>query len=450
MLCVSTVAVGAEESQPKNEPDFRIATFSADVTVPLDHRCMGVLPTKTKFVKDPLDARGFVLLGAEKPIVVVAVDWCEIRNGAYDQWREAVASAAGTSRERVLVTSLHQHDAPVVDAGAAKLLREVGLPNELYDEAFHAEVLQRVSAAVKDALSKAVPVTHVGTGQGKVEKLASNRRVVREDGRVTFGRGSRSGGDAFMSAAPEGQIDPFVKTISFWNEKTPVAALSVYSIHPMSTYGEGLISADFVGLARRLRQHDLPDVMQIYASGCSGDTTAGKYNDGSDAARHKMTQRLYQGMKQAWETTKTTPVTKMQFRSTPLRLEFYEHGNLEPAKLQATLNDAERRTEDRILAAMGLSSHQRVAADQPIDFPCVDFGAAQLLLFPGESFVGYQLMAQQMRADSFVVSMGYGECWTGYVPLNSSFGDGFHDSWLWVPPGSENRMQQAIQKVLLP
>ena len=24
-------------------------------------------------------------------IVVVAVDWCEIRNGAYDQWRDALA-----------------------------------------------------------------------------------------------------------------------------------------------------------------------------------------------------------------------------------------------------------------------------------------------------------------------------------------------------------------------
>ena len=456
LSAVTCVAAFADEPAAKHQtnvaakPGFRIATFSADVTVPLNHRCMGVLPTKSRFVKDPLEARGFVLLGPERPIAVVAVDWCEIRNGAYDQWRDTVATAAGTSRERVLVSSLHQHDAPVVDAGAAKLLRNAGLSNELYDEDFHAEVLQRVATAVKEALPKAVPVTHVGTGQGKVEKVASNRRIVRENGRVTFGRGSRSGGDAFMSAAPDGQIDPFVRTISFWNQKTPIAALSVYSIHPMSTYGQGVVSADFVGLARRLRQYDLPNVMQIYASGCSGDVTAGKYNDGSDAARHKLTQRLYEGMQRAWENTKTTPLTQAEFRSTPLQLQFYEHGDLEPAKLQATLNDANRRTEDRILAAMSLSSHQRVIAGQPIDFPCIDFGAAQLLLFPGEAFVGYQLMAQQMNPESFVVSIGYGECWPGYIPLNSSFGDGFHDKWLWVPPGSENRMRQAIQKVLLP
>ncbi len=442
---VSTVAARGSDNGP-----FQIATFSVDVTVPLNHRCMGVLPTKSKSVKDPLEARGFILLGGESPIAVVAVDWCEIRNGAYDQWRDAVAEAAGTTRERVLVTSLHQHDAPVTDAGAAELLREVGLPGELYDESFHADVLRRVAAAVKDAISKAVPITHVGTGQAKVEKLASNRRVVLEDGRVSFGRGSRSGGDAFMSRAPEGQIDPFVKTISFWNQESPVAALSVYATHPMSTYGQGEVSADFVGLARRLRQHDLPNVMQIYSSGCSGDITAGKYNDGSDVARHQMTQRLYEGMKQAWENTKTTALTQIEFRSVPLQLEFYEHGDLKPDKLRATMHNTELRTEDRILAAMGLSSHQRVAADQPIDFPCVDFGEAHLLLFPGEAFVGYQLMAQQMQPDSFVMSMGYGECWTGYVPLNSSFSDGFHDKWLWVPAGSENRIQRALQKILLP
>ena len=80
------------------EPRFRLAAFSTDVTIPLGHRCMGILPTKAKEIVDPLEARGFVLLSDEKPVVLVAVDWCEIRNGAYDQWREAIATAAGTTR----------------------------------------------------------------------------------------------------------------------------------------------------------------------------------------------------------------------------------------------------------------------------------------------------------------------------------------------------------------
>ena len=63
----------------------KLATFSVDATIPLGHRCMGVLPTKSERVADPLYVHGFVLLGADKPIVLWAVDWCGIRNRGYDQ-----------------------------------------------------------------------------------------------------------------------------------------------------------------------------------------------------------------------------------------------------------------------------------------------------------------------------------------------------------------------------
>ena len=60
----------------------------------------------SKSIADPLEAHGLVVLGVGKPVVFVAVDWCEIRNDAYDRWRDALAEAAGTTAERVLVTAL--------------------------------------------------------------------------------------------------------------------------------------------------------------------------------------------------------------------------------------------------------------------------------------------------------------------------------------------------------
>ena len=444
VLSFGTIA----EAQNPPPAQFRIATFSADVTVPIGHRCMGVLPTKVTRIKDPLEAFGFVLLGPDQPIVVVAVDWCEIRNGAYDQWRESLAKAAGTKRERVLVTSLHQHDAPVTDAGAAALLNKVGLQGELYDEEFHALCIKRTAAALKKSLESSQRLTHLGTGQAVVENIASNRRVQREGRPASFDRGSRSGGDEFHRNAPVGLIDRNLKTVSFWSSDRPVVALSVYATHPMSYYGRGEVSADFVGLARRQRQLDLPDVMQIYASGCSGDVTAGKYNDGSEKSRQQLVARLHAAMLAAWENTRKVPLTEISLRDTELFLEYYDHKDLKPKNLQAVLDNESARTEDRILAAMSLSSHQRNTAKQAIDFPCVDFGSAQLLLFPGEAFVGYQLMAQQMKPNSFVVSMGYGECWPGYIPTKAAFVDGFHDKWLWVAPGSEARIRKALTTVL--
>ena len=92
----TTSELVAAAAEPTLARGFQLATFSADVTIPLGHRCMGILPTKSQRIADPLYAHGFVLLGGGEPIVLCAVDWCEIRNGAYDQWRDALAEAAGT------------------------------------------------------------------------------------------------------------------------------------------------------------------------------------------------------------------------------------------------------------------------------------------------------------------------------------------------------------------
>ena len=433
-----------------NAAEFRVATFSADVTIPLGHRCMGVLPTKATQIDDPLEAHGFVLLGPEHPVVLVALDWCELRNGAYDQWRETLAKAAGTTRARVLVCCLHQHDAPVVDTDAQALLDQVGLEKELCDPAFQNACLQQIAAELRRSLADARRVTHLGFGQAKVEQVASNRRMVSESGRVSFDRGSSSGGVPRHRDAPEGTIDPFLKTISFWQGETPVLALHSYAVHPMSYYGKGGVSADFVGLARRRRQADDPSVAQIYVSGCSGDVTAGKYNDGSAVMRGVLADRLHAAMKQAWTDQKRVPLSEMTFRSVPLELPWREGDSYERDALTATLHDVDAATTDRILAAMSLASRDRVDAGRPIDLPCVDFGDAKLVLFPAESFVGYQLRAQKQQPDAFVFCLGYGECWPGYIPTPSAFDDGFTDKWLWCGKESTERMETALSKLLAP
>lgn len=435
-------------SAAKDDP-YQIATFSADITIPLGHRCMGILPKKAEKVVDPLYAHGFVLLGGGEPVVLVALDYCEVRNGAYADWREALGKAAGTKRERVMVCSLHQHDAPVTDTDAEALLAKVGLGGELCDIAFHKATVKRVAQALRDSLDEPKRITHIGLGQAKVEKVASSRRVELPDGKVNFSRYSRSGGDPFHRDAPEGLIDPMLKTISFWDRDKPVLALSSYAVHPMSYYGRGEISADFVGMARDRRQRDDFGIRQIYVSGCSGDVTAGKYNDGSTSNRPVLAERLYGGMKAAWKATKRVPIEQVQFRNTQFNLDFHEGNNFTAEALTKTLNDNEAKVGDRILAAMSLSSQQRIARGQKIDMPCLDFGAAQIVLFPGEAFVGYQLMAQKVRPDSFVMAIGYGECWPGYIPTKKSFDEHFGHGWRWVAPGAEERIRTTLERVLL-
>src|SRR5262249_3017760 len=153
-----------------------------------------------------------------------------------------------------------------------------------------------------------------------VEKVASNRRYLDEGGQPRFDRLSATR-DPKARAAEEGLIDPWLKVLSFWDGDKPLLALSAYATHPMSFYGKGGVSADFVGLARKRRQADDAEVFQTPASGCSGTVTAGKYNDGAADNRPVLADRLYAAMKAAWAATKRHPLREASFRCVPLKLE---------------------------------------------------------------------------------------------------------------------------------
>lgn len=444
-LCVAPRPV---EAAPE-EMNLRIAVFEADVTPPIGHGMMGG-SWLAKSVVDPLEAHGFVLLGHEPPVVFVSVDWCELRNDAYFRWQEALARTAGTTPERVMVTTIHQHDAPVADLMAERILRNGKLAGTVCDLDFHEQAVRSVAVALKKSLGSAQVVTEIGIGQGRVERVASNRRYTLPDGTVRFDRMSSSQNAAAI-AADEGLIDPFLKTLSFWHGETALLAVSFYAVHPMSYYGQGEISADFPGIARRQRQRETPGGKQIYATGCSGNIVAGKFNDGSPEHRPALAERLHAGMRSAWAVTKRHPVDRFDFRVAQLQLEPRNDAGFTVHDLQQKLA-AESDPFEQCLAAMGLSWRRRVEAGCPIQISAIDFGVAQLLLLPGEAYVEYQLAAQQMRPDSFVCVAGYGDGAPGYIPTEKHFteGDSNLNDWRWVAPGSEPRLLNSIRQALRP
>jgi len=433
-----------------SQAEYRAAVFQAEVTVPLGHALMGGGIAAASEVVTPLYAKGVVLLGPEAPIVFLAIDWCEIRNDAYDRWREVLAETAGTVRERVLLASIHQHDTPVADLTAQRLLDEHGLDRALCDGAFHEDCVQRTAAALREALSNARRVTHYGLGAARVEEVASNRRVEWADGTVAFSRNSATA-DPEVRAAPVGEIDPWLRTLSLWDGGEPVAALHSYSVHPMSYYGKGGVGYDFVGMARERRQADAPGVFHVYFSGASGDTTAGKYNDGAPENRAVLADKVYRAMVAAWDATERHALRNVAFRNAAVHLSPPTAGPYAPGVLEQTLADASATVFNRNLAAMGLSWRRRVESGQVIDVPLVDFGHGQFMVLPGEAFVGFQLAAQRLRPGVLTLVAGYGECAPGYVPTAQPEAEGFlehHGTWSWVAPGSHQAVLDAIAEVV--
>lgn len=426
-------------------PPLHLATFACDVTPPEDHPLCGGWIQPVRGVDDPLKALGVVLLGAGKPVVLCVVDWTGLRNEAFRIWRSALADAAHTTPEHVSLHTVHPHNAPFADVEAQKLIAAARAPISL-DLKYYDGCVKRSADALKAALPRAMKFTHIGTGSTEVKEVASNRRVLGPDGKVKFTRTSATKNKEARDA-PEGLIDPKLRTLSFWDGDKPLAALHFYACHPMSYYGDGRVSADFCGLARQKRQ-DETGVFQVYFNGCGGNITAGKYNDGSKETRPILRDRIYTAMAAAWKNTKRTEVDGWDWRYEAVKLLPRKEASFGEEQSKAALEDPKASAAKRNNAAYQLAWLKR--KETPIELNCLDFGGSVVNLFlPGEAFIEYQLAAQKMRPDAVVNVAAYGDDGPGYIPTAAGYLEGGYEPTVALTsPESEQILLKAIRKLL--
>lgn len=426
-------------------PTYKIATFAAEVTPPLDHPLCGGWIEPVRGVTDPLKALGVVLLGDDKPIVLCALDWTGTRNESHEAWRIALAEAAGTSIHHVAVQCVHPHNAPFADLEAQRSLDSVKGP-PLVDIKWHGEAVKNTATALKNSLKEAVPFTHLGVGSAKITEVASNRPIVI-DGKAKFSRTSATK-SAEVRGYPEGLIDPMLRTLSFWDGPKVLACLHYYATHPMSYYGDGMVSADFCGLARQKFQDENPKVFQIYFTGCSGNVTAGKYNDGAKENRPILRDRMYEGMKASFKSTKRLPVTGWEWRVEPIKLLPRKEANFGEEESKKVLADEKAPKARRGNAALQLAWLKRL--DRPIDLTCLDFGGKVFVLhLPGEPFIEYQLAAQKMRPEESVFVAGYGDDGPGYLPTAAAYLEGGYEPTVALSsPETEATLLKGMAKLM--
>ena len=441
LFLVSPEAFGRPDDS--QQPLIRLTTFDIDATPPV-----GSLLTYNLEINKwdlGLRAKGVILTGSGQPIVLCSFDWIGIANEGQDIFRQAIAEAAGTIPERVALHTVHQHDAPTCDFGAEKMLRDAGRDPMCFEGSFAREIIIRLKAAVKQSLDHSQPVTHIGLGKAEVYKVASNRRIIGNDGLLKATRYS-SCKDSATIAEPEGVIDPMVSLVSFWNQDKPIAVLSYYATHPQSYYRTGVANPDFPGVARFIRQLAVPQALHIHFNGAGGNITAGKYNDGSAENRGILAQRLADGMKRAWESTKREPITSDGIS-----------WNLEPLTLPLPENQEEMKTwmstKDSIFISNNLSKlvfANRTKAGKQLDIKCLKLGSARILFAPGELFIEYQLAAKSIRPDLFVTMAAYGDYAPGYICTAAAYHEGGYESGVasGVTAEAEVIVMTAIRKLL--
>ncbi len=429
-----------------NQGSLRIATFQCDSTPPVGEPVgLGFIPLP-ETVEHPLLAKGVVLSDAGGTYVMCTIDWMEVHNESYDFLRKQIAAAAGTSVARVAVHCLHQHTAPAIDSSAQQIQLPDDNPRRLATIAYERDTAAKLVAQIHKALKQNQPVTHIGTSKAKVDRVASNRRVEQPDGTIRVRYSSTK--DPALQAAPEGLIDPWLRTLSFSRDGTPLAQIHYYATHPQSFYGDARISYDTVGIAReRLQQES--GVFQMYFTACGGDIGMGKYNDGTREARTALTSRILDAMKGSIADIKLEAAAPVRWQTLPLHFPprrdpaFAEQANRQLLADNAT-NDAAR-----LKPAIHLAWIDRMKANGQVQLSCLTIGSVRLLHLPGEPFVQYQLAAQRMQPESFVLVAGYGDCGMGYIGGDRIYTDrgGYEQSYAFSGP-CEHLLLSAIETLL--
>ncbi|MCY2964150.1 MAG: hypothetical protein NT069_11045 [Planctomycetota bacterium] len=436
-LLVASVVASARAAEP-----LRVGTFDVDASPPIGSP---MAYNVTREVTTPLTCRGIVLIGKGKPIVLCAIDWIGVGNDGNKVFREELARAAKTTPDRVAVHALHQHDAPWCDLSVAALVDEVGIRETIFDSPFARDVMRRSAQGVAKAIQEAQPVTHLGVGQGVVEQVASSRRILGADGKVKHVRYTATA-DPAVRAYPEGVIDRNLKSISFWNADQKL----VYATHPQSYYRTGQANPDFPGLARNQRQQ-ATRVLHIHFNGAGGNIGAGKYNDGGHENRQVLADRVAAGMTRAWDDEKKLPISAedVHWKSVAVALPVASH--LDAAKLLEDVKNDQLPASRRIQLAGELVWLRRCLAGDTIDIGCLTLGTTRVLHMPGELFVEYQLLAQQLRPDLSVAMAAYGDYAPWYIGTRVAYQQGGYepgpDASL-VAPDVEGVLVKAIQILL--
>lgn len=444
MLGAAVLAMAAAAALAGESPvPSRIATFHADATPPIGHPMTGGYNSDVTSIEDPLDAKGVVIEQGDDRYVLCSIDWCGLSNASHWLFRDKLALAAGTDPSRVAVHCTHTHTSILADDHARELLAATEKPLPVHDPKWLEETAERLAAAVKEAVGRLEPFDRVGTGEAKVDRVASSRRIFA-DGKLHSRMSATT--DAFLQSLPEGLIDPMVKTVTFARGDEPLARLHYYATHPQSFYGDGRVCSDVPGFARdRLEEEE--GVFQVYFTGCGGNIAMGKYNDGTPRARDALTQRLYAGMKQAAANTRYAPVGRIIWRMVPLHLPLRDDGVFNDEKSREVIANVAAPNSRRLEAAEYLAFARRI--DTPILVTSLQVGDLFLLHLPAEAFVEYQLYAQEITPNRFTAVAAFGEYDPVYICTKNAFGEGGYE-----PTESmsglecETVLKEAIRKAL--
>ncbi|NPV07941.1 MAG: hypothetical protein HPY83_08265 [Anaerolineae bacterium] len=444
---------------------LRIGFARQDITPPLGVPCSLGLDDECQEIFDPPHVRALLLSDGEDRVLLLSTDLIGLQRRNQLDLKRAIGAATGLPEGRILAHATHTHEAPTVQVANNEPLEPYGLV--FADPSYYRTFLDRAVAAAQEAVSDTFEV-EASWGRGRVVGVASNRRILDEQGRLHW-RSSRPPAEA--RELPEGEIDPWVRVLRLSEIGGPREVLLLnYCCHPTAAGGdeEWYVTADFPGEAMRLLETERPYRYCTYFTGPCGNINPGKYvGDGqepSDRVRdvRVLGRNLADGVRAALREMEPVQGDGLRFHSRTVRMPLREDLPTR-AKLEGQLRAAvevyrQAQREGRRLPGGGdirRLAHKlqllRLTEDGvlPTDVAALRWGSFAAALLPGECFLEIAESLWRQFPDLNLVPVAPIDYSLGYVPTPETFQQGGYEAGVAnVSPLGFETLVEAATKAL--
>lgn len=419
----------------------------------------GLRPTGAIRIHDELYARVLVLDDGRQRIVLVSADIIAFAPDSVQRIREQIASKLNMAPSAIMLHATHTHGGPNVGIYRCMGERDAG----------YLDILERKIIGATVQASQEMHPAHFTYGETNAQ-IGINRRESRRDGRTLLGTDFA------------GVVAPLVQSLCVNHaDGRLMALLFSHACHPTTLGGENLsITAEWCGVAveqlkSRFRaevdsQHPTALPVPLFLQGCCGDINPhprgawenlnqhGKViGDAAHQARWNSHGRLEETIDAQEEAVALPLLPPPSVAECDAQIALYEE---RLAKSRAANAHAGQILYDEGILAW--ARDYRLYADlesfqesQEFAIQRLNLGGVQILGFPAEMFVQYQLdFAAQSRTP--VLSLAYTNgCWN-YLPTAAEYPRGGYEvndankyyGTLMFAPEAESLVRETSYRLL--
>jgi hypothetical protein len=260
-----------------------------DITPPIPFRMHGYFYERLSTgIKDPLHARAIVFQQGKESAAFVFCDLVGIPYAESAPARKKASEATGIPVDHMAINGTHTHTGPqffmsINDFWHAQAVAQHGM--DPYDsEGYRALLIDKISGAIVQAKAALAPV-QLKAGYAREDRISFNRRYHMKGGATRFNPALQNPD----IIEPAGPIDPQVGIISLstLGAKEPSSAIISFAMHPDTTGGGTLYSADYIhALDERMKKSFGAEFTTLFGIGTCGDI------NNRDVHRPKEEQRM--------------------------------------------------------------------------------------------------------------------------------------------------------------